>query len=104
MWSIKIKLSINTDQTCFMFFTNRQKPELISSIYLNVIIKQENSVRFLGIILDNKLKFNLHIDHICNKVSKSIGIFHKLKNVTNKKNVTSLYYSLVYPYLSSGMG
>ena len=84
-----------------MIFTNRQKPEIIPPIYLNnAIIKQENSVRFLGVILDNKLKFNLHIDHICNKVSKSIGILYKLKNVTNQKCLTSMYYSLVYPYLS----
>ena len=65
MWSIANKLSINTDKTCFMIFTNRQKPEIIPPIHLNnATIKQENSVRFLGVILDNKLKFNLHIDHI----------------------------------------
>ena len=86
MWSIANKLSINTDNTYCMLFTNRQKPEIILPIYLNnPIIKQKNYVHFLRVILDNKLKLNLHIDHIFNNVSKSIGIFHKSKNVINQK-------------------
>ena len=82
MWSTTNRLSINTDKTCCMLFTNRQKTEIIHPIYLynDAIIKQENSLRFLGVILDKKLKFDLHIDHICNKVSKFIDIFHKLRN------------------------
>ena len=81
MWYIANRLSINTDKTCCMLFTSRQKPEIISRIYLNDAINYQKRkfCTFVRSFLDNKLKFDLHIDHMYNKVSKSIGIFHKLK-------------------------
>ena len=46
----------------------------------NTTIDRCTSLKFLGVIIDSKLSFNEHIDVICNKISKSIGILNKLKH------------------------
>ena len=50
------------------------------------------------VIIDEKLKFSEHISSIKNKVSKSVGIFHKL-NFLPCEILKTLYYCLIYPYL-----
>ena len=45
----------------------------------NVIIKVHSS-KFLGIIIDEKLKWQEHINAVANKVSKSLGVIYKMKN------------------------
>ena len=100
-WSIANKLSINTDKTYCMLFTNRQVPNLLPPIYLNnKIIKYQNTVRYLGLMLDNRLKFDIHIETISKKISKSTGIFYKLRSITGGECLNILYHSLVSPYLS----
>ena len=37
---------------------------------------------------------------ICNKISKSIGIIRKISNYVTTRTLISLYYSLIYPYLT----
>ena len=36
---------------------------------------------------------------ISSKISKNVGIFHRLKNMLPLKSKISLYYSLIYPYI-----
>ena len=57
-------------------------------------------VNFLGIMLDNQLKFNSHILTICNKISKSSGILNRLKSFVPTKIMIQLYYSMIYPYIT----
>ena len=52
-----------------MLFSDSLNPEDVSAIYLNGrIIKYAPSLEFLGLIIDDKLKFNLHIDYISKKI------------------------------------
>ena len=58
--------------------------------------------KFLGIHIDNKLTWSRHISHICNKVSKSIGILTKVSKFLNKATRRMLYNCFVLPYLRYG--
>ena len=46
------------------------------------------------------MNYQYHISHIKSKLSKSIGILHKLKFMLPQPVLLNLYYSLVFPYLS----
>ncbi|XP_041980491.1 uncharacterized protein LOC121738697 isoform X1 [Aricia agestis] len=64
----------------------------------NEIISLVNEHKFLGIVLDNKLKFNVHIDYICNKAYKRLNILRCLAGVfwgADPKILSMLYKSLV---------
>ena len=57
---------------------------------------------FLGLTIDSNIKFTNNIDIICNKISRSVDIFYKLKDFISHNILLNLYYSLVYLYLLYG--
>ena len=56
------------------------------------------SSKFLGVIIDDKIKFNEHIQGLCNKISKSIGIIFRIRNCIPNVCLRILYFCLVHPY------
>ena len=40
-------------------------------------IEEFKSIKYLGLIIDSQLKFDLHIDHIKNKTQKRIGAMYR---------------------------
>ena len=89
------------DKTYAMLFTNRLNAATNNEpIYMNdKQVKFKICEDFLGLILDNHLKFTDHINFVCKKLSKTVGILYKLKNYVPKRTLVNLYYSLAYPYL-----
>ena len=53
-------------------------------------------------MLDNKLTWNAHIDHISKKVSKSVSLLRMLKHSFPSRILKSIYHSLIYPYFNYG--
>ena len=51
-------------------------------------------------IIDANLSWKLHIDYICSKISKSVGIIKKARKLLDKETLLTLYYSFIYPYLN----
>ena len=39
----------------------------------------QNKCKFLGVIIDDKFTWQEHINYINNKLSKSLGILHRVK-------------------------
>ena len=101
-WTTANKLSINLDKTYCIAHTYRN----INTNILNITINNMNLQfyefgLFLGVTVDTKMKFYKHIDNICNKLSKAIGIIYKLSNEGAPKSVLlMMYYSLAYPYIN----
>ena len=98
-WLIANKLIINLNKTFIMIFTNRKRQANISIDINNHTIKEINECKFLGVMLDSKLKWQSHINHISNKISKSVAILRYLKFIFPKYILKTLYLTLVYPYL-----
>jgi len=99
-WCMANRLSINAEKSNIMLITNRDRPTTIQPIFLNnKIVSFCNEVKFLGLIVDSKLKFTSHILAISNKISRNLGIFYKIRHFVDKKILLKLYYAFVYPYL-----
>jgi len=64
------------------------------------VIEHVKGTVFLGVILDEHLSWKPHILSVCRKISKSIGIIYKSSFCLPKTSLCSLYYSLVYTYLT----
>lgn len=75
--------------------TNRFKLSIVSSELNHV-----TSTKFLGVIIDENLTWKAHVDWVSAKVHKSLGIIRKVSHQMNTKCLLTLYYSLIYPYLS----
>ena len=85
-----------------MVFRPRQRRQTLDiSIQIdNNDIESVKETVFLGVILDEHLSWKPHIlISVSRKISKSIGII-KFNFCLPKTSLRSLYYSLVYPYLT----
>ena len=67
----------------------------------NSEIARTESIKFLGVLLDENLSWKTHIKYIENKISKNIGILFKARPFLNKK-LLSLYYSYIHSYINCG--
>ena len=77
-WFDANKLIVNHEKTNVMYFRKPTISHALDEVKIkmnNVQLQVSTSVKFLGIILDEKLKFNEHRLLICNKVSKNIGYY-----------------------------
>ena len=97
-WTLQNRLTINYEKTFYLIFTTRNisLPQLTIN---NFVINRKSEGKFLGVIIDQNLKFNSHIRYISNKISKSIGILHRIKNYLPISTLRSLYFSFINPYL-----
>ena len=68
-------------------------------LYSNCPLEQKLSTKFLGVFIDDHFTWKHHINYICNKISKSVGLLYKSRFFLTQKSKISLYYSLVYPYI-----
>jgi len=96
------KLSVNIEKTNFMIFSVHKKvqyPQLDIRMN-NKEINRNNITKFLGVILDEKLSWFSHIQHIKKKVAKGLGIINKVKILLEHDTLRTLYYSFIHPYLT----
>ena len=63
-------------------------------------LEQKDHVKYLGVIIDDKLNWKYHISFLCSKISRNTGIFYKLRHYLSLSQLRQLYYNLIYPYLS----
>ena len=96
------KLSLNIKKSNFIIFSGKKvyNKDLSKIEIESIQMPQVASTRFLGIIIDESLSWREQIFDVCRKVSKSIGIIRRVRNLISKKCLLTLYYSLIYPYLS----
>ena len=85
-----------------MLFGRKYIP--ISQQMLNVTICGTNidrveSTKFLGLIIDEKLTWSKHVEHVSINVSKSLGVINRIRTFMPQSVLLTLYYTLVYPYL-----
>ena len=63
-------------------------------------IKREQSIRYLGVIVDENLKWKSHIRNISSKISRNIGIMGRTKYFLSSRELLFLYNAFVLPYLN----
>ena len=99
-WLLANKLSVHlVKKTKFMVFSPRKKP---GQIAYDVDVKmgghtiaKTSSYKYLGVIIDDKLNWDLHLAKVCKKLSSVCGILSKVRYYTNQKTRLLLYNSLV---------
>ena len=101
-WLNTNKLCLNVNKTHFVIFKpGRTSLHCSESLHMNqTTVKQERCTKFLGVMLDARLKWSDHIQYIRKKISKNIGILHKLRKVLNLPTLIQLYHSFIQPYLT----
>ena len=57
----------------------------------------------MGLIIDERLKWDLHVECVYKKLLKFIGLFYKMRNILPCKILRQMYYAFVYPHILYGI-
>ena len=91
---------VNVKKTHYMVFHRAKiKAAGLPVVMQRNVVECVTKTKFLGVIIDNKLKWNDHITYVKSKISKTIGLFYKMRQYLGRTALVNLYYSLVFPYL-----
>ena len=99
------KLSLNAGKNKFPLFHKSGKKYSISS-HLQTLkinnhdIEIDNTMRFLGVLLDDNLLWKEHTKYLKNKIAKNIELIYRTKSFLEKESLLALFYSLIHSYLN----
>lgn len=105
-WFDKNTLTMNIDKTKYLTFTSYKNnlPNLGPlKINARTSITEAESIKYLGIIIDRHLKWDLQINNIINKIRYLLSNFKHLKSYLDIKELKTLYFALVQSQLSYGI-
>lgn len=100
-WFVSNLLTINTKKTSYMIFAPKNKniPNHDQLTIFNEPINKTDHEKYLGLIMDSKLTWQYHIDHLKNKISPLIGALRKISLCIPNKIRPIIYNSLVKPHI-----
>ena len=98
-WCNANKLSINLSKTKHMTIQHT-KPDLEPAVHVNnKCISTVKSYEYLGMILDNKLCMNEHIDNMWKKGNTKVGILSKIRRFISQNTAINIYKTMIRPHL-----
>ena len=105
-WLDKKNFKLEPRKTKAMIFTKKYKLPNISHININnIFIEKVEKIKFLGLILDTKLKWKDHIEYICAKCEKIINILRSIAKVwwgAHPSNCILIYRSMIRSIMDYG--
>ena len=104
VWFQANKLSLNIKKTKFVLFHKPRQRNIPKDLPIlkinNVEVKRENSLKFLGVIVDENLTWRNHIELIENKIAKNIGVLFKASKLLNIRCLKNIYFALIHSYIN----
>ena len=108
-WLVANRLTLNLKKTKFMIFCNKRDEKtvkLLKKFRINInnyCIGKVNNFKYLGVIMNNTLGWQDHIEYLCTKISKAAGAMYRLKNKAPITVLKLIYHSLVDSHLRFGI-
>ena len=100
-WFQYNKLKLNITKTEIINFNSSKYPDNII-IFNKNIIKNTDEYKYLGITIDNKLKFHKYTLNINKKISKMLYSINKLSTLLKTKTLITIYNNICLPHLTYG--
>ena len=66
------------------------------------LVKSSSAHKHLGMVLDTKLDFSLHMKNVQNKVNKTTGLLRKLQDTLSRTSLIAIFKSFMRPHLDYG--
>ena len=100
-WCENNKMNLNFNKTKAMLVSYRTMPDHIPNVNIHgVEIEYVNEYKYLGLLIDNKLKFSRHMNMINNRLSKIVGTAYSLRDTLNLSAAKTFYYTMFFSILS----
>ena len=98
-WLNSNKLSLNLKKNTYLIITNRKINHTFNIKIGDYSLTQSSEVKYLGVILDEKLSWKPHLQFLRSKVASGCWALNKIKQYVNMTSMKTVYYGLVYQRL-----
>ena len=110
-WFTNNRLKRNIDKSCIMYIGSQKRHQncLINTNTLDIpVVGGDNliildSYKYLGLTIDPSPTWNNHINELCTKLGKRLGILHRLSIILPKNSLQPIYFSLVQSVIDYGI-
>ena len=89
------KLIINYNKTEFMLVIKKKIQSF--NLKINGLLLIKNCIKYLAILIDDKLQWKNHIEISCSKLSRGSWVINNIRPFFNINTLLIIYYSLIYP-------
>ena len=105
LWLDSNKLALNIEKTNYVLFHSpRKKLSEFTNLKIGKqSIQRSSHVKFLGVLMDEHLTWKYHTTELCKKLSRTAGIFFKVRHYAPLPTLISLYNSLFLSFLNYGI-
>ena len=104
LWCIANKLTVNTLKTFFVLFSNRRHPNLVPLVIKSNFsydeIKKVDKMKFLGVFYDYDMTFKSHINYLSQRLSRTAGLFNRVKTIMPEFVLRNMYNAHVISILN----
>lgn len=91
-WLLCNRLKINIEKTKYMIFKQKNKTIGTPVIRINNFnIERVEKIKYLGLIIDDKLNWKEHINFVSDKIAPMICALYKNRNYLSKKSKMDIY-------------
>lgn len=87
-WFVANKLKVNCGKTETLTFGHKYP---------------QRTVKFLGVNIDSRLNWSIHIEKVCKQISRNIYCLRRLKKIAGPQVLKTAYYSNVHSHLTYGI-
>lgn len=94
---------LNLEKTNIINFNLRGKSDGVPFTCDGIQIPNISHAKYLGFVLDSGLKWDMHIDYLCDKLSKACFAISRLVTMLSASSVKSAYYAYFQSLLSYGI-
>jgi exonuclease III len=91
-WVTTNGLKLNEDKTAVIVFRNQKD--------IRQVVQTDDSTKFLGVHIDEKLTFTVHFDYVAQKVKAGIYCLRNLRDYIPRSQLLEVYYALVQSHLT----
>ena len=94
-WFSDNKMQANPDKFQAISIGDKTKKENVSFILNDTVINCDESVQLLGVTLDFKLKFDIHVSDMCKKASRQLNALKRVGRYLCKLGRLTVYHSFI---------
>ena len=95
-WCKFNKLSLNSEKCKYMVVSNLDIPMKPIILINNTPIEEVSHFKYLGLQLDSSLKYNVHVNYLCGRLSQLCGMTYRLSSILNLESAKQVYFACVY--------
>lgn len=100
-WLCVNKLKLNVEKTKYMIIkgTNSRTHDADVSVKINnERLECVDTMKYLGVLIDNQLKFKKNCEYVCKKAAKKIGLLGRLSRYLTTNAKINIYKSIISPH------